>query len=120
MPQQPKPTLVMLHGWAVHSEIWHSVSAALAEQFQLLPIDMPGYGSRHAENGDLDLAGLTDDVLQRVPKNAHWLGWSLRFDGRHQRSAQVTRRNRLTNSGQPHAKVYAIVRLASRHRRTRV
>ena len=67
----------MLHGWAVHSEIWHSVSAALAENFQLLPIDMPGYGTRHAENGDLDLAGLTDDVLERVPKNAHWLGWSL-------------------------------------------
>lgn len=74
---QPKPTLVLLHGWAVHSEIWHSITAELAKRFQLLPIDLPGYGTRCVEDGDLDLYQLTRGVLDQAPTDAHWLGWSM-------------------------------------------
>ena len=72
-----KPKLVILHGWAVHSAIWHAVEEDLSDHFDLHPIDLPGYGNRQAEHGALDLDQLTDDVLSRAPKNAHWMGWSL-------------------------------------------
>lgn len=72
-----KPTLVILHGWAVHSAIWHSVEQELSSRFELHPIDLPGYGSRQVENGDLDLEQLASDVLSKAPQNAHWMGWSL-------------------------------------------
>lgn len=73
----PKPKLVILHGWAVHSAIWYTAEADLSEHFELHPIDLPGYGSRQSENGDLNLDQLTDDVLSQAPPNAHWMGWSL-------------------------------------------
>ncbi len=73
----PKPKLVILHGWAVHSAIWYTVEEDLSEHFELHPIDLPGYGSRQNENGDINLDQLTDDVLSQAPKNAHWMGWSL-------------------------------------------
>ncbi len=72
-----KPNLVLLHGWAVHSAIWNGVEQSLAAHFNLHLIDLPGYGGRHSENGDLDLTQLTGDVLSRAPENAHWLGWSM-------------------------------------------
>lgn len=72
-----KPKLVVLHGWAVHSAIWHTVAEDLSEHFELVPIDLPGYGNRRSENGDLNLDQLADDVLSQAPENAHWLGWSL-------------------------------------------
>lgn len=72
-----KPKLVLLHGWAVHSAIWHGIEDALSVHFDLHPIDLPGYGNRHTENGDLDLRALAEDVLARAPARAHWMGWSL-------------------------------------------
>ena len=72
-----KPKLVILHGWAVHSAIWYTVEKSLSDQFELYPIDLPGYGSRQAEKGNLNLDQLADDVLAHAPENAHWMGWSL-------------------------------------------
>lgn len=69
--------LVLLHGWAVHSEIWHAVQTPLGEHFDLIPIDFPGYGNRATERGDLDLHEIVDDVLRFVPNQAHVLAWSL-------------------------------------------
>ena len=61
----------------MHSGIWHGIEQDLANHFQLHPIDLPGYGDRYAENGELDLPALTQDALNRAPTHAHWLGWSL-------------------------------------------
>jgi len=72
-----KRKLVVLHGWAVHSAIWHTVEEDLSDHFELYPIDLPGYGNRQTENGDLNLDQLADDVLSQAPENAHWLAWSL-------------------------------------------
>jgi len=72
-----KQKLVILHGWAVHSAIWYTVEENLSEHFELYPIDLPGYGNRQSENGDLNLDQLTDDILSQAPENAHWMGWSL-------------------------------------------
>jgi len=69
-----KQKLVVLHGWAVHSAIWYK---ELSEHFELHPIDLPGYGNRQSENGDLNLDQLANDVLSQAPENAHWMGWSL-------------------------------------------
>lgn len=71
------PDLVVLHGWALHSGLFDGVADALAENFRVHFIDLPGHG----HNADIELAPDIDDVarcvLEAAPDHAHWLGWSL-------------------------------------------
>jgi pimeloyl-ACP methyl ester carboxylesterase len=38
------PAVVLLHGWASSSRMWHSAQAALAGAFDTVAIDLPGHG----------------------------------------------------------------------------
>lgn len=71
-----RPRLVLLHGWGMHGGIWGDFGARLAEDFELLCLDLPGYGGTEPCQ-PYDLAGLTDAVLSKLPDCAHLLGWSL-------------------------------------------
>lgn len=70
------PDLVLLHGWGMHGGIWDGVRDALARQFRLHVIDLPGYGAS-ASIEPYTLAGLAEAVAQALPERAHVCGWSL-------------------------------------------
>jgi pimeloyl-[acyl-carrier protein] methyl ester esterase len=74
------PDLVLLHGWGMHGGIWDGVRDALARQFCLHVVDLPGYGaSAHCDPYTLaELARAVAQLIpQAMPKAAHVCGWSL-------------------------------------------
>jgi pimeloyl-[acyl-carrier protein] methyl ester esterase len=69
-------TIVLLHGWGMHSGIWQDLAASLSEQFRVVCIDLPGHG--HSAAGcPLTLDAVVAQMLSQVDGVAHWLGWSL-------------------------------------------
>jgi pimeloyl-[acyl-carrier protein] methyl ester esterase len=71
------PNLVMLHGWSMHSGVWHDMTEALAKTFTLHLVDLPGHGQSEWDENALDLAVLLANLASELPKSAYWLGWSL-------------------------------------------
>ena len=70
------PELVLLHGWAMHSGIWGGMVDALASEYRVHLVDLPGHGvNRHIPLSD-DLNEVADLILSSVPP-ATWIGWSL-------------------------------------------
>lgn len=73
--QQP---LVLLHGWGLNSGVWEPVLPFLNSHFQVLCIDLPGYG----ENCDVlpepyTLEAVSDLIASVCPANSIVVGWSL-------------------------------------------
>jgi len=68
--------LVLLHGWGLNAEVWHSILPRLTPHFRLHLLDLPGYG-RSQGYGALSLQQMTELVLAQAPEQAAWLGWSL-------------------------------------------
>lgn len=73
---QNKPDLVLLHGWGLNAQVWHSIEMRLGSQFQLHFVDLPGYGRSQGFSA-MSLQQMADIVWQQMPKNAILLGWSL-------------------------------------------
>jgi len=71
------PDLVMLHGWSMHSAVWHNLAEELAKHFTLHLVDLPGHGQSDWQDNALDLDVLLDELAHQCPITAHWLGWSL-------------------------------------------
>ncbi|MDZ7803685.1 pimeloyl-ACP methyl ester esterase BioH [Thiohalophilus sp.] len=75
------PDLVLLHGWGMHSGIWHTLVESLAPQYRLHLVDLPGHGQSQHADSEFDLAQLAEDIWQSVSPQlsepAFWLGWSL-------------------------------------------
>lgn len=72
------PELVLLHGWGAHSGVWAGMREALAENFSVTCIDLPGHGhSPYDQSAMASLPSLAEAVLAEAPLNASWLGWSL-------------------------------------------
>lgn len=71
------PDLVMLHGWSMHSAVWHDLADGLARQFTLHLVDLPGHGHSDWQPGDFELERLLAQLASRMPETAYWLGWSL-------------------------------------------
>ncbi len=70
------PDLVLVHGWGMNSGIWGGVVDALATEFRLHLVDLPGHGvNRHIPLSH-DLDAVAEQILSEVPP-ACWLGWSL-------------------------------------------
>jgi pimeloyl-[acyl-carrier protein] methyl ester esterase len=68
--------LVMLHGWGMHSGVWHPLVKRLAQHYLLYLIDLPGMGgSRPIE--PYHLHAIADEVAQVMPGIADIVGWSL-------------------------------------------
>jgi pimeloyl-[acyl-carrier protein] methyl ester esterase len=70
------PDLVLLHGWAMHSGIWGRVVDALAVDFRVNLVDLPGHGINHHLSLPRDLDAVAKQILSEVPPSA-WIGWSL-------------------------------------------
>ena len=70
------PDLVLLHGWAMHSGIWGATATALATDFRVNLVDLPGHGINRNLPLSSDLNVVAEQILSAVPP-AIWVGWSL-------------------------------------------
>lgn len=70
-------TVVLVHGWAMHSGIWRPFAQRLARNYRVISVDLPGHGlSAKAESFVLPV--LCERLAMQLPNQAcHWLGWSL-------------------------------------------
>ena len=70
-------SIVLVHGWAMHSRIWHDFAMQLAQHYQVTCIDLPGHG--HSENLEtFTLEQVADALVAAVAdEQSCWLGWSL-------------------------------------------
>ena len=68
--------LVLVHGWGVNSAIWQPVIEELSQSYCVHLVDLPGFG-HNPEITDYSLAAIADSILEKLPENAVWCGWSL-------------------------------------------
>nr|WP_314266567.1 pimeloyl-ACP methyl ester esterase BioH [uncultured Moellerella sp.] len=73
--------IVLLHGWGLNAEVWHSITSGAASQFRFHLVDLPGYG-RSQGFPPMSLQQIADCVWAEAVKQdsamkAIWLGWSL-------------------------------------------
>jgi pimeloyl-[acyl-carrier protein] methyl ester esterase len=71
------PVLVLLHGWGWSSEIWQPLVPLLSQSYQLVLIDLPGFGRSPQDLPAYTFAAMAPLLLEIVPEPAIWLGWSL-------------------------------------------
>ncbi|MBN3564520.1 alpha/beta fold hydrolase [Aliamphritea spongicola] len=80
-PLHQAPTLVLLHGWGMHSEIWQPLCTLLEDDFSLVLIDLPGHGLSKGDAENCTLKGMVTEIHNELLKagisQAAWLGWSL-------------------------------------------
>ena len=70
-------SLVFLHGWGFHGDVWDSLTDKLKQHFRILAVDLPGYGrSKHIPSPD-NLNKLGEMIAKQIPDDASWAGWSL-------------------------------------------
>jgi len=71
------PDLVLLHGWGMNRRVWAPLADLLEARFTLHLVDLPGHGDSPWEAGCNRLAAWAEAVLESVPRQAAWAGWSL-------------------------------------------
>ncbi len=70
------PSLVMIHGWAMHGGVFSPLVQRLRERYTLHQVDLPGHGRSRESALPLTLDAVSEHVAAHVPP-AIWLGWSL-------------------------------------------
>jgi pimeloyl-[acyl-carrier protein] methyl ester esterase len=69
--------VVLFHGWALHGGMWGPWIDALAADYRLHLLDLPGHGRSPWTAAAGDLAGFARSVRPHVPPGSVVLGWSL-------------------------------------------
>jgi pimeloyl-[acyl-carrier protein] methyl ester esterase len=80
--------LLLIHGWGMHGGVWTEVAQRLAADFQVLSVDLPGYGfsvgrdsSRHQHSVGMDpdpqLHAVVAELSSRFTGPLSICGWSL-------------------------------------------
>jgi len=72
------PPLVLLHGWAMHSQMWGPLLPRLARKYRVHAVDLPGHG-HSAAPGQFTLDGVVSALASAFAAVAPLtvLGWSL-------------------------------------------
>jgi len=73
------PPLVLLHGWAMHSEMWGPLLPRLARTYRVHAVDLPGHG-HSAAPAEFTLDGVVSALVPAFASCAQpltVLGWSL-------------------------------------------
>jgi len=70
------PALVMIHGWAMHCDIFSPLISLLEKNFTCYMVDLPGHGRSLDDHSSLNLTAIAKDISHRTPQ-AFWCGWSL-------------------------------------------
>ena len=60
--------LVMIHGWAMHAGIFAGLARALAPNFRLHLVDLPGHGYSRDDAGSLDPADCARRIAEQTPR----------------------------------------------------
>lgn len=68
---------MLLHGWGLHGGVWGNTIPALAADYRVHCVDLPGYGRSAPPPGAYTLQALAETVCGAVPAGASWVGWSL-------------------------------------------
>lgn len=70
-------SIVLVHGWAMHSGVWRNFAEQLAQKYCVTCIDLPGHG--YSEPCDeFTLAQISKLLVNTVDvEKSCWLGWSL-------------------------------------------
>ncbi|HHB93203.1 MAG TPA: pimeloyl-[acyl-carrier protein] methyl ester esterase [Thioploca sp.] len=71
---QGKP-LILLHGWGFNGDIWNGIAGELAKNWLVYQVDLPGHGKSPISEYSLPI--LTKQLMNELPNNAVWVGWSL-------------------------------------------
>lgn len=70
-------SVVMIHGWAMHSAIWQDFAQQLAQRFRVTCVDLPGHG-RSEKICPFTLDGIGTALAESLDDEpCCWLGWSL-------------------------------------------
>lgn len=70
-------TIVLVHGWAMHSGIWREFARQLARHYRVICVDLPGHGHSEAI-APFTLERISAELLKAIPEQrCCWLGWSL-------------------------------------------
>lgn len=72
----PEPALVLVHGWGMNARVFDALAAALADDFGVRTLELPGHGECAALPCNT-LQSWADHLAQRLPENTTLLGWSL-------------------------------------------
>jgi pimeloyl-[acyl-carrier protein] methyl ester esterase len=73
------PPLVLLHGWAMHSGIWHPLASRLARHHRVHAVDLPGHGfSAPASTFTIaQVVAALEAAFAAEPTPLDVVGWSL-------------------------------------------
>ena len=71
------PDLVLVHGWGMNAAVWAPLVEALASDYRLTLVDLPGHGESPYDAGRSALSHWAADVLEVAPRGASWIAWSL-------------------------------------------
>ncbi len=71
---QGKP-LILLHGWGFNGDIWNDIAPELANNWRVYQVDLPGHG--RSSINEYSLPTLTEQLINDLPSDAVWIGWSL-------------------------------------------
>ncbi|MCL1077173.1 pimeloyl-[acyl-carrier protein] methyl ester esterase [Parashewanella spongiae] len=66
--------LIMLHGWGMNSAVFAPLQQQLSG-FRVHYVDLPGFGHSQQLAGDINT--WVEHLINRLPTNAIWLGWSM-------------------------------------------
>ena len=70
-------TIVMVHGWGMHTGVWRTFAQQLAESHRVICVDLPGHGRSPAIE-PFTLPVLAAQLAQNIESEpCCWLGWSL-------------------------------------------
>ena len=73
------PALVLIHGWGLHGGLWGPLTGALAENFSVVLVDLPGHGySDKPQNLTVDtMVQAVSSALESLDQPSMVLGWSM-------------------------------------------
>jgi pimeloyl-[acyl-carrier protein] methyl ester esterase len=69
------PDLFLVHGWGLNGAIWSGLRTALAADYRITTVDLPGHG--RSPGGSFDLDNASTALREAAPPQAHWIAWSL-------------------------------------------
>jgi pimeloyl-[acyl-carrier protein] methyl ester esterase len=71
-------TLVFIHGWGLNSAVWQPAIAQLKMQFEVISIDLPGFGLNVDKSiSPYSLSAVVQEIQKAINKPAIYIGWSL-------------------------------------------